>query len=69
MAKKQQLTAEEIAEQITGLEDKIRKGLLEDLVVDLRDSLKHGPVTVEGDVDTWECGFRSAIETITANYV
>ena len=64
MAKK--VSADSLIEQIRDLENAITEKTLIDIVEDLREALKSGPI--EGDVDTWESGFRAAIETITANH-
>ena len=54
-----QLDAEEIMDQIAGLNEKIRKSLVADIISDLKEFRSNAPETE---------GFDFAIEVIEANY-
>jgi hypothetical protein len=60
------LTADDICAAIGDLEDTTRKALVADILADLLDSAKKGPM--DSEADTWESGFRAAMETISSNY-
>lgn len=64
MARK--LTADDLAEAIHELAAGERERTVKDIVIDLQEFMKAG-MTGEDD-DTWESGFKAAIEVITANY-
>jgi hypothetical protein len=60
------LTADDITTAIYDMEATTRAATVASILDDLADFYKSGPV--DGDVDTWESGFRAAMEVISANY-
>lgn len=61
------LTAEEIADQICGLEERTKNAALKEVIEELEDFRKQGPGPY-GSEDDWDSGFADAIGTIRENW-
>lgn len=61
-----QLSLDDLLDQITRLAEVAKADAVRDILIDLEESFKQGPLAE--DDDSWHGGFRAAIETIALNY-